>query len=205
VRDGRTPEALRARAAISLGPMLEGADLALDGDDPPIGGGTFAGIKDSLREVYEDLAVPGLVRRRVLEAAVRAPEDWQRPAIAAAYASADHEWRLTAVFCMGHVRGFGTQIVEALDGGEPELRLEAVRAAGSGEVEAAWPRLVAIVQDQAAARPLLLAAIEAIGTARRDEAEGVLGHLLDSDDEEVADAVHEALELSPPAEDDEED
>jgi hypothetical protein len=53
-----------------------------------------------------DASVPTDVRRRILEASVRAPQDWHRDAIRAAYASDDDVWRLTAVFCMRSVRGF---------------------------------------------------------------------------------------------------
>jgi hypothetical protein len=49
------------------------------------------------------------VRRRVLEASVRAPQDWHQEAIREAYSSGDESWRLTAVFCMRFVRGFKDQ------------------------------------------------------------------------------------------------
>jgi len=66
-------EALRATAAISLGPVLEYADT--DGfesaDDGPISEETFRRTQASVRERYLAAKVPKAVHRRVLKAAVR--------------------------------------------------------------------------------------------------------------------------------------
>jgi len=64
-------EELRGTAAIALGPALEGFD---DEIDFRITGPTFATIQESLRTLYLDADhVPSDVRRRILEAPVRAP------------------------------------------------------------------------------------------------------------------------------------
>ena len=77
------PDQLRARAAISLGPVLEQADTDVfeDPDDVPITEPTFRNIQDSMKKLYLDDRTPNEVRRRVLEAAVRAPETWHQDAI----------------------------------------------------------------------------------------------------------------------------
>src|SRR5580693_7025418 len=92
-------ERLRAKAAISLGPILEHADMDgfEDPDDVPITDLTFRNIQDSLRKLYLDTSNPKEVRRRILEASVRAPEAWHQDAIGAAYSKGDKEWMLTAV------------------------------------------------------------------------------------------------------------
>jgi hypothetical protein len=134
------PEDLRARAAISLGPALESADL--DGfDDPedvPISEETFQRIQESLRTLYVDVDVPKEVRRRVLEGSVRALQDWHQGAIRDAYASDDESWKLTGVFCMRYSRGFDTQILEALESENEDIHYEAICAAGNWEVDAAY-------------------------------------------------------------------
>ena len=115
VSNAAEPEKLRAKAAVSLGPVLEQAELD-EFDDPdavPVSETTFRKIAQTLRNVYLDATVPKLVRRRILEAAVRSPEAWHAEAILTAYASDDPEWKLTAVFCMRYIRGFDTQILEA--------------------------------------------------------------------------------------------
>src|SRR5580658_4307681 len=96
------PEQLRAQAAISLGPVLEQADMDEfeDPDDVPITERTFHKIQDSLEKMYLDAATPKEVRRRILEASVRAPQPWHQDAIRSAYSSGDKEWMLTAVFSM---------------------------------------------------------------------------------------------------------
>jgi len=140
-----------------------------------------------------DANVPRDVRRRILEASVRAPQDWHPAAIRAAYLSDDEVWRLTAVFCMRFVRGFDPQILEALNSPSPEIHYEAVLAAGNWEVDAAWPHLAALVTSAKTEKSLRLAAIDAVASIRPHDALELLDDLADSDDEDIADAVHEAL------------
>jgi len=208
LRRGDTPETVRGRAAISLGPVLEHADTEgfEDADDLPITERTFHRIQESLRKLYLDANVPKEVRRRILEASVRAAQDWHADAIRAAYASDDEVWRLTAVFCMRFVRGFDAQILEALNTRNPDLRYEAVLAAGNWEVDAAWPHVAALVTSEEIQKPLRLAAINAVASIRPHDAPELLADLADSDDEDIADAVHEALAMAEgPSGEDEDD
>jgi hypothetical protein len=204
------PEELRATAAIALGPVLEQADTDEfeDPDDVPISERTFERIQDSFQKLYFDNNVPKLVRRRILEASVRAPEEWHRNAISAAYASGDRDWILTAVFAMRYVRGFDKQILEALKSGDDEIHYEAVEAAGNWGVTAAWPHIAPLVSDPSTPKPLLLAAIGAVASIRPGEARDILEDLADSDDEDIAEAADEAIEMAesvPDEEDDEDD
>jgi hypothetical protein len=208
--DAGEPQKLRARAAISFGAILEHADLGGfdELDEMPITEGMFRKIQDSLRKIYLDNDSPKEVRRRVLEASVRAPEAWHPDAIGQAYSSRDREWMLTAVFAMRWVRGFDHQILEALDSADPDIHYEAVLAAGNWELDAAWDRVVELLDDPDTPKPLLLAAIEAAGSIRPLEAGIILVDLADSDDEDVAEAADEALMMAEGAlanEDDDED
>ena len=83
IRNSGEPDGLRARAATSLGPVLELAfiDEFEEPDAVPITERTFRNIQISLQQVYADESIPKIVRRRILEASVRAPEDWHRKAI----------------------------------------------------------------------------------------------------------------------------
>jgi hypothetical protein len=192
------PEELRAQAAISLGPAIEQAyiDEFDDPDAVPISEKTFRKIKQSLRKVYLDSGVPKFTRRRILEAAVRAPEEWHTGAIRTAYASADQEWKLTAVFCMHYVRGFDKEILEALESADPAIHYEAIRAAGTWEVDAAWPHVAGLVTAADTSKDLLLAAIEAVSAIRPREAGVLLVDLADSADEDIADAANEAMSMA---------
>lgn len=187
-------EAMRVMAAISLGPCLEEADTQeFDPDIVPISKITFHKIKALLHELYLDDTRAKELRRRVLEASVRAPEEWHKDAIRKAYSSGDREWMLTAVFAMRWVRGFEDQILEALESGDSEIHYEAVNAAGNWQLDAAWPHVAALVKSAATPKPLLLAAIAALVYIRPEEAEPILDDLADSEDEEIAEAVDEAL------------
>ena len=207
IRSAVEPEGLRARAAISLGPVLEQADIDGfdDPDDVPITQGTFRNIQDAFQKLYFDNSVPKEVRRRILEASVRAPESWHQNAIGTAYSSGDREWMLTAVFSMRWVRGFDDQILEALESADPDIHYEAVEAAGNWGVAAAWSHVVAIVQDASSPKPLLLAAIGAVAGIRPKEAVGILAELTDSNDEEIAEAADEAMAMAETSPDEEED
>ncbi len=145
------PERLRSRAAIALGPVLEQAetDGFEDPDDVPISQRTFRSIQTSLRNLHFDNGIPKEVRRRILEASVRAPESWHRNAISPAYSSGDKDWMLTAVFSMRWVRGFDDQILEALKSADPEIHYEAVEAAGNWGLDAAWPPIVEFLPQPA--------------------------------------------------------
>lgn len=195
---GDTPEAVRGQAAISLGPVLEYVDTGSfdDADDLPIPERSFRQIQESLHELYLDANVPQDVRRRILEASVRAPQGWHRDAIRAAYGRRDEAWRLTAVFCMRFVRGFDEEILEALASPNPDIHYEAVIAAGNWGVDAAWPPIAVLVTSRKTPKHLLLAAIEAAAGIRPHEALELLDDLADSDDEDIADAVREAMAMA---------
>jgi hypothetical protein len=197
-RNADEPEPLRAEAAIALGAVLEQADTDgfEDPDDVPISERTFRNIQESFQKLYFDDSVPKLVRRRILEASVRAPEDWHQNAIGAAYSSGDRDWMLTAVFSMRYVRGFDKQIMEALKSGDADIHYEAVEAAGNWGVAAAWPHIAPLLSDPSITKPLLLAAIGAVASIRPGEARDILEDLADSDDEEIAEAADEAIGMA---------
>jgi hypothetical protein len=198
LRDGAAAETLRGLAAISLGPVLELADTDGfdDPDDVPISERTFEGIQKALRKLFSDADVPTGVRRRILEASVRAPRDWHRGAVRTAHRSDDAAWKLTAAFCMRYVRGLDEEILEALESEDTETQSEAVGAAGAWGVQAAWPRIAALIDDEGTSRRVLLEAIEAVACIRPMEAADVLADLADSDDEEIAVAVSDALAMA---------
>jgi hypothetical protein len=205
VGNAAEPEELRAQAAVSLGPVLAQAYID-EFDDPefvPISEKTFDKISQSLHKVYLDFGLPKLLRRRILEGSVRAPQEWHTEAIGTAYASDDREWKLTAVFCMNYVRGFDQQIVEALESADPEIHYHAIRAAGNWEVEAAWPHVSALLAAPGTDKDLLIAAIEAVGSIRPREAGALLADLAESDDEDIAEAANDAMSMAEGRSDDE--
>lgn len=201
VRGADEPDELRATAAIALGPTLElceteGFDEDDDMNDAPISERTFGEVRQALRATFDDPSTPKLVRRRVLEGAVRAPQDWQRDAIRAAYVSDDSEWRLTAVFCMRFVQGFDEQILASLESPDTEVEAEAVRAAGEWGLVAAAPHVLRLLRTKGTEKGLLVAALAAVATVSREEALELLPDFESSDDPEIVEAAEEATHLA---------
>jgi len=192
------PEELRGTAAISLGPALEHADTFgfEDADDLLISEEAFLRIQQSLRDLFLEADLPQDVRRTILEASVRAPEEWHDEAVRSAYSNEDIAWKLTGIFCMRFIRGFDEQILEALNSEDPEVHYEAVCGAGNWGVDAAWSHVVTLLSASDTDKALRLAAIDAVASIRPLEAEAVLGDLTTSDDEEIVEAVYDALTIA---------
>ena len=198
-RDPAEAPELRGRSAVSLGPMLEDADTNLPEfpEDIEISSETFELLKVALRSLYDDEDAPTFLRRMALEGAVRAQADWLGPAIRAAWADGDPDWRLTAVFCMNFVAGFETEIIAALGDPDPIIKNWAVVAAGTWELKEAWFVVSSILKDETEDKDMLLAAIEAAPLIRPREAFGLLDRFLDSPDPDLEEAAHEALSMIP--------
>ncbi len=199
----KEPE-LAAAAAIALGPALEESYLDDPGesgegvfgpdDAPTISPALYRKLRDGLRALHDDTARPLLVRRRALEAAVRAPEAWMTEATRAAYAAPELEWRSTAVFCMGYLQEFDDAILEALKSDEAPIKFEALRAAGERELAAAGKEVLRVAGDPEADKDLRLAAIEALESLDVPGAEELLEDLVEKADDELAEAAEAALE-----------
>lgn len=204
-RDSGEPEELRCAAPISLGPALDYTEMKeFDDydDEPTLSEEAFYEVRERLRDIYYDADTPKKVRRRVLEGAVRAPMDWHKKAIEEAYAGNDQDWLLTAVFCMGYVKGFDDQILEALNSENPDIFYEAVCAAGNWGIKAAWPHVRELLTTDDIDKPLLIAAINAAATISPTESAEILFDLINSDDEDIAAAADEALAMAGMLDDD---
>ncbi|MBN2807987.1 MAG: HEAT repeat domain-containing protein [Deltaproteobacteria bacterium] len=197
VNNAAESPALRSQAAISLGPALEHADIFGfdDPDDIVISEKVFTQIKSSLQSTFQDKNNPTEVRRSILEASVRAPQSWHQAAVKNAYQSKEEEWRLTAVFCMSYIDGFKTEILESLLSANPDIHYQAVLAAANHGMEKAWPHIKSLLTSATVEKPLIFAAIEAAVIIGSPEAKETLEDLLEDDDDEIADAVHEALAM----------
>jgi len=189
---------VRGAALIALGPALEQADMMgfEEEDYIVISEDVFRMLQTSLQKLYMNPDLPKDIRRAVLEAAVRAPQQWQFEAVRAAYAGNDEAWRLTAVFCMGYLDGFDAQIMESLASNDPDIHYHAVCAAGNWDVHDAWPHIAALVRSDETDKELRIAAIGALAGIRPEESVEVLNGLIDSEDEDIVEAVFEALAMA---------
>lgn len=197
-QNDKEDEEVRGAALIALGPALEQADMmGFDEEDYiVISEELFRMLQSSLQKLYMNPDLPKDIRRSVLEAAVRAPQQWQYEAVRAAYTGNDEAWRLTAVFCMGYLDGFDTQIMEALGSDDPDIHFHAVCAAGNWDVHDAWPHIAALVRSDETEKELRIAAIGALAGIRPEESVEILNELIDSEDEDIVEAVFEALAMA---------
>ncbi len=190
-------EDLRAKAAVSFGAAFEHVYLYEfdDLDDIIISEGIFHTTQESFRKFYHNVGFPKEVRRRILEAAVRAPLDWHSGAVRAAFASDDKNWQLTGIFCMRFIGGFEQQILEALESKNTDILYEALLAAGNWGLAKAWPSIACLYSDVDIDKTMLLAAIEAAAGIGLPEAVDTLKKLLVSEDDDIVDAANEALTM----------
>ena len=188
---------LRGAAAIALGAALEHAyTMGFDNeDDILLTEDGFHQVINTLRELYLDADIPDDVRRRVLEASVRAPQDWHDEAVRSALSGAGL-WRRTAVFCMRFICGFDEEILAALDDDNPRIHYHAVSAAGVWEVEEAWPHVYDLLTAPDTEKELMLAAIDAAASINPVDATEILTDLTTADDEDIVEAAHEALAMA---------
>jgi len=209
LRDAKEGEEIREQAVMSLGPALEMAylddmdfvddvpgEMVDDELCPGISGSLLVGIQEDLSRLYRDAAMPEPVRHRILETSVRAPWDWHVNAVNAAYHSSDKEWRLTAVFCMGYLAGFEAQLAEALQNPDPDIALEAVGAAVNHGMDEALPRLREILGAPPPDKEILLRAIDLVPEIWPEEADELLGYLVNAPDREIATVALDALVLA---------
>jgi HEAT repeat protein len=191
------PVELRGAAVIALGGALEHAYTMgfEDEDDILLTESGFHQVLHTLHQLFLDHEMPDDVRRRVLEASVRAPQDWHDEAIRNAL-SRGGLWRLTAVFCMRFIPGFNDEILQALDDDNLRIRYHAVCAAGVWEVDEAWPHVYELLTDDDTDKELRLAAIDAVASIRPVEAAGILNKLTASEDDDIVDAAYEALAMA---------
>lgn len=200
-------DSVRGAAAIALGPALEMCSVGDWEDDlepPPLSAEGYAATQRRLRAVFEDEAAPKLVRRRALEAAVRAPEGWMADAARACFADEDADWKRTGLFAFGMLPGdFEREIVRGLGSDDAEVLREAVRAAGRAEIASAANAVITLAEESK--DPILRrAAVEALSGLGGHRARDLLERLGDDEDEEIAEIASDALSLRDPLADDDE-
>lgn len=195
--DSEADPELRGQAAIKLGPGLQLCDERIDWDDLDLyfGKATFEKIDQTFRRLYHDASTPKLVRRRILEAAVRAPMDWHEGAVRAAWETDDDDWRQTAVFGMGNIPGFEEQLLDILKRDEltEGVLREAVRAAGARGLEKAEPIVRQVALDDNRESYTRQLAIEALIWCGNDKSERALEKLTRHSDSGIADTAEWAL------------
>lgn len=129
---------VRASAASALGLF------AYEGELEEIPTEILTNIEDHLLEVEMGRDEP-IVRRRALESLGYSSRPEVPGLIREAYHSPDKEWQASALFAMGRSadESWEKEILDRLNAQEPEVELEAVKAAGQLELQSAREPLLA--------------------------------------------------------------
>jgi len=136
-----------------------------------------------------------LVRRRALEALGFSSRKEVAPLIESAFASADDDWLVTALFAMGRSANsrWKSHVLKMLDHPRPPVRAEAASAAGELEIKAAVPKLIELLED--VDMDVRMASIWALSQVGGPGVRSALENMLESTDyDEEAHQIENALD-----------
>ena len=198
VEDSEEETEVRARAAEALGPALERAGHAVRGEASeasPLSREGYRSIQQRLESFYRSASAPDCVRRRVLATSARAPEQWHRGAIRAAWNSDDPKWRRTAVSAMERLSGFREPLAEALRDDDPKVVCRALRAAaGRDDIPGATEIYIEYALDDTNRCECRIAAIEGLRLSPSKRALEALERLRHCPTDEIAGTATWALD-----------
>ncbi|NDJ84400.1 MAG: HEAT repeat domain-containing protein [Chloroflexi bacterium] len=145
---------------------------------------------------YEDRSEDLDVRRRSLEAVSHSTMDELDAMILEAYEDDEPMMQASAVFAMGASckPRWAEQVIRELDNPMPEIRFEAIRAAGELALADAVPKLIASAQEDGDDYELRLTAIWSLGEIGTKEATRGLQALLSQAEAAENDTLMEAIE-----------
>ncbi|MDZ4671333.1 MAG: HEAT repeat domain-containing protein [Phototrophicales bacterium] len=138
------------------------------------------------------------IRRRALEAFSNCTDDRLPAMIGEAYKSQFPEMQASAVFGMGrsYDNQWNNQVLKEIDNENPQIRYEAVRAAGELEIKKATQALGKLARDESD-REIMLMAIWSLGEIGGDFPTKILQRLADkveeSEDDDLIEAIDEAI------------
>jgi HEAT repeat protein len=140
----------------------------------------------------EDTAVS--IRRVLLEALGATSHPRINSLIESAYENSDPAMQLSAVFAMGNSadRRWSGIILDEMESPYEEMQAEAARAAGTIGSSDFVPELAELAYDGDMA--IRIAAITSLGQIGGDEAQHILGNMLDDSEVQELDQVLEAVE-----------
>lgn len=185
---------VRAAALSEIGRFL------LLGEYGKIGATQSREAQDLAIRLYNDVDEPTIVRRRAIEALGNCTRAGISDLIQEAYESEDVAMKASAVHAMGRScdSDWSDAVLEELRSDEPELRYEAARAAGELELKEAIPTLSILLDDmdREIRENVVWALGEIGGNAARHLLENALERAQAEDDEEMSEAIEEALETA---------
>lgn len=184
-------ETVRAGAASGLGLFIYLGELEA------ISAEKLRLAETALLKVYQS-SEKQIVRQRALEALGYSGRSEVAQLIEAAIVSPDKNWQASALFAMGRSADerWENEILSHLENPEPEVRLEAVRAAGLLSLSSARLALLEVLEEGEDVDPeLRSAAIWSLSQIGGEEVRATLEKLAEeTEDEDEADYLEEALD-----------
>jgi len=185
-----SPE-VRAGAASAMGNFVYLGELEeIDAD-------THHMVEDLLLNTYAG-GDEKLVRRRTLEALGFSSRPEVPALIQQAYDSGDPEWMASALFAMGrsYDKAWEAPVKRELNSPDGRVQLEAVRAAGELELDAARRALLDMLEDEGVDPDIRAAAIWSLSQIGGEQVRETLEELLDDavDDDEEYELLQNALD-----------
>lgn len=156
-------------------------------------------IQNALLEIYRNEDNDLNLRRFALEAVANATRDEIEPLIRAAYESGNPLLQISAVCAMGNScdRRWETILLQELENEDTRIRREAIRAAGSVQIEKAVPQIIEILGEDDLETDERDWIIWALGEIGGDEATNLLNILLEKaqndEDEDLELMIDDAI------------
>ncbi|HMN13021.1 MAG TPA: HEAT repeat domain-containing protein [Bellilinea sp.] len=157
----------------------------------------YSAVKNQLVNILEDTKTSTHLRRRALESLGYAGDPEIQEHISKALASTDPKWVASALLAMGRSADESWQrdILKHLNHENPEIQLQAVRAAGELEIAQARQPLTTLLTEEKADVDVLRAAVLALSQIGGGNARKTLEKLMQSPDSPIeAKFIEKALE-----------
>lgn len=157
-------------------------------------------VQETLAGFWNDSTESLEVRRRALESLANSQHPLVPDAIQVAYDSDDKLLNISAIVAMGRTydEKWHDIVLSELENEDAKMRYEAVRASGELSLAKAVPMLAQIMREDD--REMKLMVVWALGEIASKQATRVLddiaSELLEDDDEELNEAVEDAISLS---------
>jgi HEAT repeat protein len=185
-------EVVRASAAAALGLFVYLGELE------KISPALKAKVENALLKVHTGSDQP-LVRRRALESLGYSSREEVSDLLKKALKSSDTEWKASALFAMGRSADdeqWGATVLQRIHDSEPEVQLEAVRAAGQLELKTARaPLLKMIDQRDSLDEDVRMAAIWSLSQIGGEDVRPALEKLVnEAEDDDEADFIELAID-----------
>ena len=183
-------DAVRAEAVVALGEVALRVELGWAGAEDA------EGVVGALRGIAEDGREEAELRGAAIAAAAVAHQDWVAALIDDAYASEDPALRLGAIQAMGRNADpvWLPSLEAALFADDPDERSAAAAATGELGLEDGAPMLIDLLDEDLSDLDVMVAAVRALGAIGGEEAMERLIDLRTHPDEQLREAVHEAIE-----------